>query len=201
MMLAFELDMDTEKAWHLLSASPKDDFSRRLFVRTMLAHLEGATWSLLRELELFTGDGSDSEIAAAARAESYRLGVDGTVKVFTSKHDLRTLMPFVFNATYRHIESAERMSRTKEQLALFDVATTLRNRLVHPKALGDLTVTEKEIETASAVRMWFNTELQNLRRAVRAFYESRVWEAGPVVSGFTALGGDDQQGADPHALT
>jgi hypothetical protein len=61
----------------------------------------------------------------------------------------------------------------------------LRNRLTHPKKLGDLTVTDAELKTANTVHKWYFDELRRLMEApktttVKAPLPVRIPPASPT---------------------
>lgn len=56
----------------------------------------------------------------------------------------------------------------------FHDAIAIRNRLTHPKALSELEVTDKEIETLCLVIVWFDKQISELSQACSTIVQKRA---------------------------
>lgn len=117
---------------------------RRDLVRAISFGIEGLEWSLRRGV-LKHSKSLTSHEAAALAEESYKVDDRGNVNVATS---LRLV-----------IQVAKRLPDYHEDLnhpAWTDLkaAVEVRNRLVHPKSLEDLTLTDDDISQSLSAFFW-----------------------------------------------
>lgn len=128
-------------------------YRRRTLVRTVFAAIEGWTYALkqmaLDEAERRPGLYQAGELALL-HEKSYELNNNGSVYVRPKK----TLLPtanfrFALTMWFRAIDMAGVDLDTpelREYWAAFERVRQVRNRIVHPKEINELTISDSEIE-------------------------------------------------------
>jgi len=173
--LVLSLSKDCNIGLEMQEQDPQNPYLRRSFVRTFFAYLEGSnhqmkhlTLLLHRELQV---DFNDEE-RALLREETYTLDHQG--KATTTQKFPGAIPNLRFT-----LESFARLSELSFPPDFYDdgngfeevkAAIGIRNRLMHPKNLEDLIVTDEEWQTVLNARLWYDMAVLQL------FQNSRLRE-------------------------
>ncbi|MDQ3816348.1 MAG: hypothetical protein M3362_01500 [Acidobacteriota bacterium] len=151
------LRSDVEK----FNVNESDQSARRIFVRAVFALVEGMTYKLkqvslkkssyLKPVESVFSPGE----IALLREESFDLDDKGIVTVKPSNLQLKKNVRFAFASYAKHYGFDFKLKVDDAGWQSFLEAIQIRNRLMHPKQVGDLEVSEREIEITNRAKVWF----------------------------------------------
>jgi hypothetical protein len=146
-----------------------NQFWRRIIVRNVFALIEASSYGL-KWMASVIGQKRNIEFSMAEltilREEKHQLKENGTARA--SGDSFQRFIPnlqFAFNCFAKANGSSLRLDVSKAPLKVFE---KLRNRVTHPKHLGDLTITNEELKTASTVHNWYLVELLKLVEDVKS---------------------------------
>jgi hypothetical protein len=151
-LLSLELWADVEAA-RAAMLSNDTQFARRQFVRAVFAALEGLT-SKLKELCLRRPASYSPSERALLREEAVYLDDQGEARVAASHLKLGANIQFAFRMYARWCDVRFSLPTSDSEWSAFKRAIAVRNRLMHPRKLEDLTVSEAEVEAASRTAAW-----------------------------------------------
>ncbi|KAI4120530.1 MAG: hypothetical protein LQ347_007080 [Umbilicaria vellea] len=155
-MIAVHQDAEAAKSSMLASDT---QYNRRTFIRTMLAAVEGSSYHLrqicLREAEISPNMFSPAEVAIL-KEEDYKLDSSGEATIAREPRYLRTTSAFRFsvNMTYKSYQINKNLDVSIHAWCVFKEVVEVRNRIVHPKSLAALTISDLEKEQAVATLSW-----------------------------------------------
>lgn len=137
-----------------------DPIERRLLVRSIFAAIEADVFALKQWAVRSDGRGrlSAGEIAMA-REESYEVTDSGRVKQRTARVRCLSSLRLAFDMWAKVHDIDNDLDLAGQGWADVQAALRVRDRLMHPKALSDLDVTDSEIRTALSGFGWFDTQL------------------------------------------
>jgi RiboL-PSP-HEPN len=158
--------------------SNNSQFARRTYIRSTFAYMEGTIW-VLKQLIIQTVSQSKAvtnPLQLLSLAElallsdiSYNLKENGEPyeqpKFLPMQKNLR-LTVSVFNRFTRSSIDLQTNSTTWNR---FNQIIQVRNRITHPKNVGDIDITDEEIQHAIEVCNWFNGISEN---CIEAFHKS-----------------------------
>jgi hypothetical protein len=144
-----------------------DQTHRRMFVRSLFALIEGVSHAMKRSAVRH-------DHQRVLSAEEVMLARDESVEANDSGHAV------VKSARIRFLPNVRLAFRLWAKIGGFDCtldvagigwsdlkdSVKLRDRLMHPKGVQDLEVSDDEIRQAMRVHIWFNTQLGNALQAV-----------------------------------
>ena len=137
-----------------------NQFTRRTYVRSVFAYIEGAIW-LLKQTCLNVPPKTgvrhiDPATYALLQDQTYELKNNGEPKTQTKFLRLPDNLRFAFR-------TFDTLFQTKIDLGVgsgpwesFLKAVEIRHRITHPKNLTEFDVTDTELEVAQQVSSWFN---------------------------------------------
>jgi hypothetical protein len=137
-------------------------FARRQFVRAMFANLEGLT-SKLKQLCLRSPTSYSPAETALLREEAFSLDDKGDARVSASHLNLAANIQFAFRMYARLCNIRFSLPKSESEWSDLKLATAVRNRLMHPRKLEDLTVSEADVEAASRASAWINAKFSELQ--------------------------------------
>ena len=161
--LWFTLSSDVAAA-RAAMVSNDTQFARRQFVRATFANLEGLT-STLKQLSLRSPAIFSAAESALLREETFSLDDKGEPRVAASHLKLAANIQFAFRMYARSCDLRFSLSTSESEWSDLKLAMDVRNRLMHPRRLKDLTVPEAEVEAGSRASAWISgkhAELQEL---------------------------------------
>lgn len=154
-------DVDAADAAITKKDSP---FARRQFVRTALAKVEGLT-SVLKQLALTSPDTYSASEITLLREETFALDEKGEPQATTANLKLASNIQFAFRMYAKYCGLRFPLPTSRSEWGDLRQAIRVRNRLMHPKALESLDVTNSELEATRRATNWIDTkwfELQEL---------------------------------------
>jgi len=179
------LDARTDSITHTLMADVSAAFSalseddtqrnRRTAVRVSYAAIEGLLWGLKQSvLETFVENVPIDRIADVTllREETFRVNDRGKVRPTPLHLPLADNIRFV-EAMVRRInpESEYQLNFNSPGWSALKLGVKARNRLMHPKALDDLHVSDEELEASNKAFFWFVAFLLSAKDEVITFLE------------------------------
>lgn len=126
---------------------------RRDLVRAAFAAIEGLHWQLKRDVLKHAAAGLSPHEYAAMVEESYSVDERGNVNVIGRFLPLTTAIRLVVNVVKRYRPTYE-LDFNHVGWSNLKSAVDVRNRLVHPKVLEDLNVTDDEIQKTMSAFCW-----------------------------------------------
>lgn len=137
-----------------------DAIERRLVVRSVYAAVDALAYRLKqvglsphRTTPLSPGD------VALCMEEAYELRDNGEVKVREAKLRFLPNVRFAFRAATVADVASFKLDVSGPGWGNLAAGVGVRDRLMHPKTLGDLTVTDDEIRTVFRAFWWFEEQL------------------------------------------
>lgn len=148
-------DIDATKA-HIGAPVPATE--RRQFIRSMFAAIEAAIWLLKQDALEQHASGrvvfSTSELALLAETAP-ALQQDGTVRDAPAPARFAPHSLFAFKAHARAYSYACVLDASNHHWELMRRSARVRNRLMHPKHLGSVNVSDDELTDAKRALRWF----------------------------------------------
>ena len=150
---------DIEESLKLAEASGDSPFARRTYVRSFFAAVEGwfniiATILLLEPI-LHRVPLTSGEVAVLSD-ESYEVDEKGAVLARSARFvPLYRRVRLAFALTARTSGSDYVLDVSGRGWKAFRHAIEIRNRLMHPKSIDDLAVTDVEMKTILEAQLWF----------------------------------------------
>lgn len=131
--------------------SPTD---RRALVRSVFAFVESMLFALKHEALRHSSVFPASEIALL-REEAYELADDGQAVTRPARLTLTRNLKFTFAAFAKAWRTKSRLELGDAGWQNFQTALKVRDRLMHPKSISDLDVSDEEIRIVNHASMWF----------------------------------------------
>jgi hypothetical protein len=147
---------------------------RRLLVRSVYSFVEAVAYRVKQD----AAHHASSELNAAERAlcaeQSYDLNSKGQPE--TKKAKLRTLsnLRFAFDVAARAYGAPFVLDVSGHGWLALEQGLAVRDRLMHPKVVADLNVTDLEIRTAMKAFHWIHRQLLDLLKSQNAALEDQV---------------------------
>lgn len=165
-------------AQYQLLLSDDSQMLRRSFIRSFFAYVEGLTHVVkqyaMREAKRHPGDFTIAELAML-QEENYSLNNKGAVS--TQRKFLPTGENFLFamNTHLKRISGVELgIDLGGVEWQSFLKALQVRHRIVHPKSVSELTISDSEKEAIMKVSLWFNrTVIDRLLEAAESLQKTR----------------------------
>jgi hypothetical protein len=161
--LLVEMSLDVEAA-RAAMVSNDTQFAHRQFVRATFAKLEGFT-STLKEFCLRLPTNYSAAETALLREEAFSLDDKGEPRVAANHLKLAANIQFAFRMYARFSGLRFSLPTSESEWSDLKLAMAVRNRLMHPRKLEDLMVSEADVEAASRASAWIEAkhlELQEL---------------------------------------
>ena len=148
---------DVVDAWHDLKTNDCQ-FSRRSYVRTTFAFIEGFT-AVLKSGALAEFQAGRATLALAEVAllleESYSAADDGKALVRGSYLPLAANVRFAFDMFARTHGATETPDFSSDGWRALKDSVRIRNRVTHPKVTGDLHISDDEVKTIDRGWEWY----------------------------------------------
>ena len=155
------LGEDSNRA-HIEAGAPGNDYARRNFVRVFLAGVEGLSF-VLKTIVLNTHEmvGLTLSVGEIAKLKEIKLDAVGEDIVCEKCGVRRNFLPLADNFKFAWKMYAKSSFTVApfpcegEGYECFRKAISIRDRLMHPKSIDDLTVTDTEMTELGLARMWY----------------------------------------------
>ena len=145
-------------------ASNDTQFARWQFVRATFAKLEGFTFTL-KQLCLRSPSKYSAAETALLREEAFSLDDKGEPRVAANHLKLAANVQFAFRMYARASDLRFSLRTSESEWGDSRQAMGVRNRLMHPRKLEDLMISEADVQAASRASAWIEAkhlELQEL---------------------------------------
>lgn len=126
---------------------------RRDLIRSTFAAIEGLHWQLKRNVLEHARSKLSHHERAAMMEETYAVDVKGNVEAVPRFLPLPTAIRLVVQIVCRY-RPAYKVDFSHRGWSNLKKAVAIRNRLVHPKTLEDLTVSDADINAAISAFHW-----------------------------------------------
>ncbi len=155
------LSNDVGQIWEILN---KDDSQtmRRSFIRALVAAIEATLYQVKMNL-IYARDKEYisllPEELVLLSEKTYHIDKNGNVKPIDKFSPFKNTFLFIYNTFFRYTNRSYRIDKKDKHWSYFNTILKARNRLMHPKSLGDLNVTDLELKRGKDLTKW-NAELQ-----------------------------------------
>ncbi|WPX87529.1 hypothetical protein PsasTeo6_13816 [Pseudomonas asiatica] len=139
----------------------RDDnqFTRRAYIRSIFAMIEGTTWvlkqTLLKALEMKGKTFQPGEYELLSD-KSYELKENGDIKEQTKFPKLPDNIRFTYKALGKYTNTEFKVGVGTIAWSNFLEALKIRNRITHPKNPSEFFVSDSEIAICQQTTSWFN---------------------------------------------
>ncbi|WP_228052235.1 hypothetical protein [Nodosilinea sp. LEGE 07298] len=151
---------------------------RRQYIRAMFACIEGAVWLFKQEaLEQHKNDASivftTSELSVLAEVAP---SIDGRGVIQEPPANLRFVpnLLFAFGCHARAFDYEPVLRVSDHEWGDLKSSVIVRNRLMHPKQLSSMNISDDEIRTARAALKWFGLNCSAATLGVSMWYAKRA---------------------------
>ena len=164
--MAHQLGHDAERGSQELSASSGDQFLRRNLVRIFAAFVEGYSF-VLKQIVLRLYDPLQEHLSIDELSKLQEIKLDSTGQPVLDEHRAlkRRFLPLQDNFKFA-VALFGRLCGSKYAVAYdsagyqaFIRTIPVRDRLMHPKAIEDLCVTDPETMDLQAAWQWYQSEM------------------------------------------
>lgn len=158
-----------EDVMHFWKVLDKDDSQtiRRSCIRALVAVIEAALYQVKIYL-IYANDKAYisllPEELVLLSEKTYHIDKKGNAKPVEKFSPFKNTFLFIFNTLFRYTNDTFRIDKKDQHWSDFDTIIKARNRLMHPKLLSDINVTDLELKRAKQLALW-NAEIQ-----ARAFF-------------------------------
>ena len=166
--MTYVLSNDVREIWKILD---KDDSQtmRRAFIRALFAAIEGALYRVKIDL-IYAHDKEYinllPEELVLLSEKIYHIDKNGNAKSIDKFSPTKNTFLFIYNTLFRYTHNSYRIDKKDKYWSFFITILKARNRLMHPKTIDDLNVTDIELKQAKDLLFWI-AELQ-----IRAIFSS-----------------------------
>ena len=136
-----------------------DEFTRRLYVRTVFATVEGII-QVMKKIALLRNDASSQplltpEEITLVREEDLQINKSGGVKVTRKKISLLPNFEFAFKINAKAAGKEASFNKSGEGWQSFQKAIKVRHRLTHPNTLADLQLSNQDMTDVEKAMAFF----------------------------------------------
>ena len=153
---------DITNSKKLLKMEPANQFLRRTYIRTVFAMIEGHLFRLKQFiLELHTSLGSELSTAEKAllAEQSFELNEKGIPTKAQKFIPLTKNVKFTFGLFARVFSSSHLSNFNEDGWNYFQESIRIRNRIVHPKTVNDMIISDNEIQAFDKGRLWYEASV------------------------------------------
>lgn len=153
------------KQCRVLLEAQDTQFGRRIYIRTLFAHIEGITFQMKQDvLHIYEIKGwrcSEGELALL-KEEAYELDDKGEVYVQMKPLQLRKNMRFAFKMFSHALGIDYELDVSSEGWSSLKESINIRNNITHPKHLDDLSISDEQLSTAKKADIWYALSIHRL---------------------------------------
>jgi hypothetical protein len=162
----FVLNSDVKEAQSATLANPSD-FNKRTLIRTCAALVEGLAFQL-RQVTLATLQGTEflsQGDLSILREEKYQLSQQGNVEVRDNHQSTLAMILFTLRVYAKNHGATFNPDTSTNGWNCLRKAFSMRDQLMHPKSLQDLTITDEAGTEFSAGVQWWDEAIRDLFEA------------------------------------
>ena len=159
------LGQDAERGSRDLSASSEDQFLRRNFIRIFAAFVEGYSF-VLKQMVLQLHDPLQAQLSTEDLSKLKEIKLDATGQAVLDERGVpkRRFLPLLDNlkfaaAMFGRLCGSKYVVSYGSGYESFRKTMSVRDRLMHPKAIEDLHVSDQETMDLQAAWQWHQTEM------------------------------------------
>jgi hypothetical protein len=158
--------MDSNRAFYAMLAedaadalknldSDNSELAKRNFVRSAFAAIEGLLWQFRRQVELSIESERDLTVIerAAFNDKSYAIGENGNLQEQTKIIPMTAMFRFSVRAAEMQYNQIL-VDFSDINWSTFKAAIAIRNRITHPKNVGDLSLSDQDVTTVKDGLFW-----------------------------------------------
>ncbi len=150
-------------------------YSRRVYVRTLFAMIEGVTYAM--KLALFViarnfgkpGDINVPELVIL-KGSTFDLNDKGEVREKEKHFRIKDNLKFTVKSVNRVLGSSINLGVDTQDWANFVKTVKIRNNVTHPKSLADLVISDKDLACIRSVNSWFKEIVAAMMVALKNFF-------------------------------
>lgn len=188
--LAFLTSIGTElDEANALIAFNDTPFNRRTYVRTCFAVLEGVvSWVKSSTLMIMDEDEAPTSHLSMLKEETYTVDSRGKVQTQQKFIPIDANLRFAITMYAKTLKTEQELDCSTQEWQHFKTALRVRNRIVHPKKIDDLEVTDEELGATMKSSLWIlhrvmeitevglmkNTQTLNVLKAETMIMESEI---------------------------
>ncbi len=148
--------------------------SRRVYVRTLFAMIEGVTYAM--KVALF-GIGREYcrlkvPDLVVLKGSTFDLNNKGEIQEKPKHFQIPGNLRFTVRSVERVLESRIDLGVGTQDWTKFKKAVTIRNHITHPKNSRDFDISDEDLECIRSVNSWFNNIVQAMMDALTNFSEN-----------------------------
>ena len=150
------------------------DYSRRVYVRTLFAMIDGAAYSMKQAVFAITrnlgnpGNLNDSDLVNLKEL-TFFLDDNGEVREKKKYLRLPDNLKFTIESVNRVLGASIKLGIDTQDWTNFIRSVKIRNNITHPKNLADLVISDKDLECIRSVNSWFNDIAVAMMAALKNF--------------------------------
>jgi hypothetical protein len=161
MLMHESLKQDIDHCEQMLSQADSQ-FWRRMYIRSIFAYIEASVF-ILKQDALYDGGKHGIQFSDAERLllqdQSAEINDIGGVKIQKAKISFLKNLRFAFKTYARTAGDVTALKVDSIGWAAIRESLKVRDRLMHPKQVEDLLVTDQELRAVSVGYVWFLQEL------------------------------------------
>lgn len=166
------LSFDLMETYDRLRNDSDHQPSRRNWVRTFCSQVEAFAYStkqILADLSEFPFVKLSPHEILLLREEWYEIADNGEPRLRGDKFvQIKTNLKFLATMCSRAFERPYALDTGGSGWTALDAAFKIRNRLVHPKAVQDMFITDDELKTVAQAQDWFHKTHQDVLKVIDA---------------------------------
>jgi hypothetical protein len=147
------LHQDTDKAWDEQMGDGDTPYKRRTFVRTIFGEVEGVIHAIKQSCLHSPLSCYSSAELAMLKEETYSVNDKGQASVGQAKIRFEANFHFALEMLVRGTSLPAKIDKGGEGWQAFKEALRVRDRLMHPKKIADLDVSDQELLQAGRGRV------------------------------------------------
>lgn len=152
---------DVIRAKQRMEEEPSD-FHLREFVRTAYSAIEAQSWQLRMYLIEYVIDKKTASVheISALKEESYAINEKGEIYIQPKGYSLKIGLRLAFTVLKKH-EVPIQIDFGSPEWMNIDLALKIRNRVIHPRNMTDISVSKEEAECCYQAFVYVNNILLN----------------------------------------
>lgn len=147
-------------------------YSRRVYVRTLFAMIEGVTYAMKLALFVIARNfGNPGKLnvpdLAMLKGSTFYLNDKGEVQEKEKHFRIQDNLKFTVKSVNRVLGSSIDLGIGTQDWTNFFGTVKIRNNVTHPKNLSDITISDEDLERIRSVNSWFNGIVKEMMGALR----------------------------------
>lgn len=149
-------------------------YSRRVYVRTLFAMIEGVTYAM--KIALFGIAQQYRKLKVpdlvVLKGSTFDLNNKGEIQEKRKDFQIPDNLRFTVRSVERVLESRIDLGVGTQDWTNFKKAVKIRNHITHPKNPKDFDISDEDLECIRSVNSWFNSIVEAMMNALTNFFEN-----------------------------